>query len=155
MMRRIERIVAAGAVVFVLIQLVPMSRSNPPITQDVAAPPQAEAILRRGCYDCHSNETRWPWYARVAPVSWLVIRDVDRGRKHVNFSTWDKYADDPETVIRKLRNIGKFSHNGTMPLWYYLPLHSEARLSHADREVLEKWASQAIATEEKREQSQP
>ena len=154
-MRHIERIVAAGAVVFVLIQLVPTSRGNPPITQDIAAPPQVESILRRGCYDCHSNETRWPWYARVAPVSWLVIRDVNRGRKHINFSTWDKYSDDPETVIRKLNNISKFSHNGSMPLWYYLPEHSEARLSDADRKVLEKWASEAIAVEKKREQSQP
>jgi len=132
-----------------------MSMTNPPITQDVAAPAPVESILRRGCYDCHSNETRWPWYARVAPVSWLVIRDVNRGRKHVNFSTWDKYSGDPETVIRKLRNIDKFSHNGTMPLWYYLPEHSEARLSNADREVLEKWASDAIAAQERREQSQP
>src|SRR5271166_3000619 len=110
-MRRLEMISAACVGVFVLIQLVPMSMTNPPITQDVAAPAPVELILRRGCYDCHSNETRWPWYARVAPVSWLVIRDVNRGRKHVNFSTWDKYSGDPETVIRKLRNIDKFSHN--------------------------------------------
>jgi len=154
-MRRIEKIVAAGAVVFVLMQLVPMSRSNPPITQDVAAPSQVESILRRGCYDCHSNETRWPWYAHVAPVSWLVIRDVNHGRQHLNFSTWDKYADDPETAIRKLRNIDKVMHNGTMPRWYYLPEHSQARLSDGDRELLEDWILQAIAAEEKREQSQP
>ena len=155
MMRRIERIVAAGAVVFALIQLVPMSRSNPPITQDVEAPPPVESILRRGCYDCHSSETRWPWYAHVAPVSWLVIRDVNRGRKHLNFSTWDKYSDDPETVIRKLRNIDKCCRDGTMPPWYYRPVHSQARLSDADREVLEKWVSEAIAAEQKREQPQP
>jgi 2-polyprenyl-6-methoxyphenol hydroxylase-like FAD-dependent oxidoreductase len=154
-MRRIERIVAAGAVVLVLIQVVPMSRSNPPITQDVAAPPQVESILRRGCYDCHSNETRWPWYAHVAPVSWLVIRDVNRGRKHLNFSAWDKYTGDPETVILKLRNIDKVNHHGTMPLWYYLPEHSAARLSDADHEVLARWVSEAIANVGKREQSQP
>lgn len=146
--------VAAGAAVCVLIQLIPMARSNPPITQDIAAPAQVESILRRGCYDCHSNETRWPWYARVAPVSWLVIRDVNRGRKHLNFSTWDKYSGDPGTVIRKLKNIDKFSDNGEMPLWYYLPEHSEARLSGADRAVLAKWVSEAIAAAHNREQSQ-
>jgi len=154
-MRRIKGVMAATAVVFVLMQLVPMSRTNPPITRDVAAPAPVESILRRACYDCHSNETRWPWYAHVAPVSWLVIRDVDHGRKHINFSTWDLYADDPETVIRKLRNIDKVMHNRTMPLWYYLQLHSEARLSDADREVLEDWVLRAIENVEKREQSQP
>jgi hypothetical protein len=154
-MRRIKTIVAAGAVVFALIQLIPMSRSNPPITQDVAAPSPVEAILRRGCYDCHSNQTRWPWYAHLAPVSWIVIRDVDHGRRHVNFSTWDKYADDPETVIRKLRNIDKVMHNSTMPLWYYLPEHSEARLSDVDREVLEDWVLQAIENAGKRAPGQP
>ncbi len=154
-MRRIKGVMAAAAVVFVLMQLVPMSRSNPPITQDVAAPAPVESILRRACYDCHSNETRWPWYAHVAPVSWLVIRDVDRGRKHINFSTWDVYADDPETVIRKLRNIDKVMHNRTMPLWYYLQLHSEARLSDPDREILEDWVLRAIENVEKREQTQP
>jgi hypothetical protein len=153
-MRRIERIVAAGAVVFVLIQMIPASIGNPPITQDIAAPPQVESILRRGCYDCHSNETRWPWYAHLAPVSWLVTRDVNRGRNRINFSHWDKYSDDPETVIRKLQNIDKFTRNGTMPLWYYLPRHSDARLSDADREVITKWVSEAIAAETRREQSQ-
>ena len=84
-----------------------------------------------------------------------MIRDVDHGRKHINFSTWDLYADDPETVIRKLRNIDKVMHNRTMPLWYYLQLHSEARLSDPDREVLEDWVLRAIENVEKREQSQP
>jgi len=107
--------------------------------------------MRRACYDCHSNETQWPWYARVAPVSWLVVRDVNRGRKHINFSSWDKYSDDPETAIRKLRNLDKVMHNGTMPLWYYLPEHPDARLSDADREVLEDWVLQAIEAEQKRE----
>ena len=144
-MRRIERTVAAVALVCALIQLVPMSRNNPPITQDVAAPAPVAAILRRACYDCHSNQTRWPWYAHLAPVSWMVTRDVDNGRRHLNFSTWNKYADDPETEIRKLRNIDKAIHNDSMPQWYYLPAHSEARLSEADRQVIEDWVVHAIA----------
>jgi hypothetical protein len=144
-MRRIRSIAAAGAVVLVLIQLVPMSRSNPPISQDVAAPSKVEPVLRRACYDCHSNQTRWPWYAHVAPVSWLVVRDVERGRRHLNFSTWDKYADDPETVIRKLRNIDKVMHNGSMPLWYYASAHSDAHLNDADRQAIEDWVLQSIA----------
>ncbi len=74
-----------------------------------------------------------------------MIRDVERGRKHINFSTWDKYADDPETVIRKLRNLDKAMHNGSMPLWYYLPAHSDAHLNDADRHAMEDWVRQAIA----------
>jgi len=155
MMRRLRTIIGVGAVVFLLLQVVPTSGRNLPITQDVAAPPQVEAILRRGCYDCHSNETRWPWYAHIAPVSWLVIRDVERGRKHINFSTWDKYADDPETAIRKLRNIDKVMQSGTMPLWYYLPKHSEAHLSDADHQVIEDWVIHSIESQEKREGAHP
>ena len=153
-MRGISTKAAAGATLFALIQMIPISRTNPPITQVVAAPPAVAAILRRSCFDCHSNETRWPWYAHVAPVSWLVARDVNRGRQHINFSTWDRYADDPETVIRKLRNIDKVMHKGSMPLWYYQPLHSPARLNEADRQMLEDWVMQSIEAEDKREGTQ-
>jgi hypothetical protein len=83
-----------------------------------------------------------------------VVRDVNRGRRHLNFSTWDKYADDPETAIRKLKNIDKVSRNGTMPLWYYLPEHSNARLSQGDRDLIEQWTFEAIAAQQKLE-SQP
>jgi len=155
MMRRRRTIIGAGVLVLLMIQLVPRPTKNPPVTQDVAAPPRAESILRRACYDCHSNETRWPWYAQVAPVSWLVVRDVERGRNHLNFSAWDKYADDPETVIRKLCNIDKVIHKGTMPLWYYLPAHAQARLSDADRQLIEDWVMQSIEAEDKREGAQP
>ncbi len=146
---------AAAAVVFVLMQFYPMMRTNPPISQDVAAPAPVESLLRRACYDCHSNQTRWPWYAHVAPVSWFAARDVDRGRQHLNFSTWDKYADDPETLIRKLRNIDKVMHNDSMPLWYYRPLHSDAHLNDADRRLLDDWVLQAIANVGQRGKEQP
>ena len=138
-----------------LIQLVPVARTNPPISKDVSAPPIIESILRRGCYDCHSNETRWPWYAHLAPASWIVARDVNQGRKHLNFSTWDKYSDDPGTVIRKLKRVGELSANGQMPRWYYLPAHPMAWLSAADREVIAKWVADNIVVQEKLEQSQP
>jgi hypothetical protein len=154
-MRRIKTIVAAGAVVFALIQVFPMARNNPPITHDVAAPPQVEVILRRACYDCHSNETRWPWYARVAPASWLVIRDVNHARQRLNFSTWDKYNDDPETLITKLRHIDKANQSADMPPWYYLSAHSDAHLTDSDRKVLEQWTLDAIAKVGNQQQGQP
>ena len=70
----------AVAVLLVAIQFVPGGAVNPPVTQDLPAPPEVKAILRQACYDCHSHETRWPWYGRVAPSSWLVARDVSAGR---------------------------------------------------------------------------
>lgn len=146
-------IVAAS--LFALIQLIPVTRTNPTITKDLSAPAQVEAVLRRGCYDCHSNETRWPWYAHFAPASWVVARDVNQGRKHLNFSTWDKYSDDPGTVIRKLKGIGELSGNGQMPRWYYMPMHPMARLSDADRALIAKWVADSIAIQEKLEGSQP
>ena len=74
------------------IQFVPVVRENPPITAPLAAQAELAQVLERSCYDCHSNQTRWPWYASVAPVSWLVARDVDRGRHELNFSAWDGYS---------------------------------------------------------------
>src|ERR1035437_156738 len=81
-----------GALLFILIQLVPFGRdhTNPAVVKD--APwnsPETRALVKRACYDCHSNETTWPWYSHVAPVSWLVQRDVNGGRGHLNFSEWD------------------------------------------------------------------
>ena len=153
-MRRPITIMIVAAFVFLAIQLIPVAPTNPPITQDLSAPAQVETVLRRGCYDCHSNETRWPWYAHVAPVSWLVVRDVNHGRRHLNFSTWDKYSDDPGTVIGKLEGISKMSGNGKMPLWYYLTQHPTARLGRADREIIARWVTDTIMVEQKLEQEQ-
>src|SRR5215831_3235209 len=77
----------------VLIQLIPFGRehTNPPVTQEPAwDSPGTRELAKRACFDCHSNETVWPWYSRVAPVSWLTQRDVNGGRRHVNFSEWNK-----------------------------------------------------------------
>src|SRR5579885_1507659 len=72
-------------------QLVPVRIANPPSRGDVAAPPEVEQTLRRSCYDCHSNQTQWPWYTRIAPLSWLVAHDVNAGRRQINFSQWSDY----------------------------------------------------------------
>jgi Haem-binding domain len=88
--------IAGGAVALLValgaIQLVPVDTSNPPVTADVPASAAVKGILRRGCCDCHSNETQWPWYGRIAPVSWLLARDVREGRAELNFSTWTSTA---------------------------------------------------------------
>lgn len=136
---RVLRWVVLGAVVvFVAIQFVPVDRSNPPVTAEVPAPPEARAVLRRACYDCHSNETVWPWYSRVAPVSWLLAHDVHEGRDELNFSTWDRYAANEQ--VKKLKKSWEETSEGEMPPWFYLPVHRDAVLSAEDKAVLRRWA---------------
>src|SRR5689334_23582497 len=89
--RRGLTIGGAAVIGLLLAQLIPVDRRNPPVQAEVQASAEARVLLRRACYDCHSNETVWPWYARVAPVSWVVVHDVRRGRDVVNFSTWTLY----------------------------------------------------------------
>jgi hypothetical protein len=134
------------AVVAVGIQLVPVDRSNPPVASEVPADASVRAVLRRSCYDCHSHETAWPWYSKVAPVSWLVAHDVNEGREKLNFSTWDRYTSKQQA--KKLKESWEEVAQGEMPLWYYLPLHRDAALSDADKELLRAWALGAAAAPE-------
>lgn len=133
-------VVGLALVVFVGIQFKTVDRSNPPVTQVVDAPPEVMAILKRSCFDCHSNETVWPWYSRIAPISWRVAGHVDHGRKHVNFSTWDEYdAEDRADIIHESYEEAEEGH---MPLPDYLRMHPEAALSAEDIEVLRIWAGE-------------
>jgi hypothetical protein len=132
----VSGLVLLGALVAV--QFVPVVTSNPPVTHDVPSSPEVKAVLRRACYDCHSNETEWPWYGRVAPVSWLVARDVRKGRAELNFSTWDQYS--TQQQVKQLKEAVKEVAEGEMPPWFYLPAHRDARLSAGDRALLRQWA---------------
>ena len=134
----LRRGAVAVAVLLVAIQMVPVKRSNPPIEGDIAPPPEVHAVLKRACYDCHSHETEWPWYAYVAPASWLVGRDVREGRKHLNFSRWETY--EAKRRDRKLMEIEEMVNAGEMPPWFYVPLHAEAKLEDAERALLSAWA---------------
>lgn len=109
--------------------------------QDIPAPAEVHALLERACYDCHSNRTDWPWYAHIAPLSWLLQRDVRNGRQRLNFSLWDEYASDPETARYKLEQVGAAVARGDMAPWYYRRLHPEARLSAAQLELLLRWTA--------------
>lgn len=116
------------AALLVLVQVVPFGRdhTNPPVRREPAwDTPQTRELAARVCFDCHSNQTVWPWYAHVAPVSWLVQRDVHEGRRELNFSEWDrpqKEARESASTVRK----------GSMPPWYY----PWARLSAVERAAL-------------------
>lgn len=129
------KIAVAAGVVLAAIQLVPVSRTNPPVTAPVQAPPEVQAVLRRACFDCHSHETVWPVQAYVAPFSWLVAHDVEEGREELDFSAWDQV--DRRKVAKKLpKEVGE----GEMPPWFYVLAHPSARLSDAERKLLTDWA---------------
>ncbi len=141
-MKRVLRYVLIGlGVLFVAIQFIPVKRSNPPVTGLVDAPEDVMTTLRRSCWDCHSNETDWPWYAYVAPMSMRVAQHVEMGREHVNFTEWDSY--DAEELDEAYEDIAEEIEKGGMPLSDYLLVHRDAKLTKSDRERLVSWAESA------------
>jgi hypothetical protein len=136
----------ALVVVFLLMQLANPARTNPPVPPggDLSAtnppPPQIAALLHAACYDCHSHETKWPWYSRVAPMSWLVASDVNDGRDHLNFSEWPH--DHPDWAARRLGRVSEALDSKEMPPAKYTLMHPEARLTEAQRKELMQWADE-------------
>jgi len=135
--RVLKLVIGVLLVAVVLIQLVPVERTNPPVTGEVMAPDPVMEVLRNSCFDCHSNETFWPWYSRVAPVSWLVAEDVEEGRRHLNFSEWQSLTD--EDRADAMEEIWEKIEDGAMPLPIYLRMHPEAVLTEPQRDVLLRW----------------
>jgi mono/diheme cytochrome c family protein len=134
MIRRIGLLAVIGlALAFILIQFVPYGRdhTNPAVAAEPPwDSPRTRELAERACFDCHSNETVWPWYSNVAPISWLIQRDVEVGRDELNYSEWGRGEDDEaeesaESVIE-----------GEMPPWYYEVIQSKARLNDSERDEL-------------------
>ena len=117
-------------VFFLVIQFIPYGHqhTNPPVVQEPNwDSPQTKELAQRACYDCHSNETIWPWYSNVAPVSWLVQRDVDQGRFHLNFSDWGQVRE-PDIIPEVVRM-------SRMPPFQFLIMHPEARLTQSEKDI--------------------
>jgi mono/diheme cytochrome c family protein len=138
-MRVIRKVARVGVllivVAFFLIQLVPYGRAhtNPPVLREPAwDSQQTRALAQKACFDCHSNETAWPWYTDVAPVSWLVMHDVEEGRRSLNFSEWGSGNERGEEG----EELAETVLEGEMPPATYLPLHSEARLTAQEKRQL-------------------
>ncbi len=148
-MSRKKIVLIVVAALFVLIQFIPQ---NPPLVtadnpDDIAAgniPEDVKTILRKACYDCHSNESVFPWYSNVAPVKWLVYADINKGRKELNFSEWNKMS-----LLDKssaLDDIASEVEEGEMPMKIYTLMHKEARLDSAERQSLINWANKEMET---------
>lgn len=143
---RWQRRLAYGALaalgLFLLIQLVPYGRShsNPPVTQEPRwDSPETRALAVRACFDCHSNLTKWRWYSNVAPVSWLIQRDVDGGRSQFNFSEWNK----PQDI--SAGDLADSIRGGSMPPWFYVIPHPNAKLSAAEKLALMRGLAATLA----------
>jgi len=123
------------------VQLVQPDTSNPPVDparrlwNDYTLDPRVAEIMHRACANCHSYETKWPWYARISPVSWFLARHVSKGRDKLNFDDWSAAA-----VPDQLQEIYDSIAKKKMPLASYLLMHPEARLSQGDRDRLLAWA---------------
>ncbi len=133
-------------VIVVLIQFVPVGRPVTGGESHITVPDEVRSVLEGSCFDCHSFETKWPWYSRIAPVSWFVVHHVKEARSHVNFSEWDNTP--AQRKAHLCEEIQEEVGDGEMPLKSYLLLHSGARLSESDRNVILRWASELAEGEE-------
>ncbi|HXR47035.1 MAG TPA: heme-binding domain-containing protein [Candidatus Limnocylindrales bacterium] len=144
MKKKLIWILGLLAVIFVLLQFTNPARTNPPVVHDFLAaenpPPPLAAMFRGACYDCHSCETRWPWYSHIAPVSWLIANDVSGGRRHLNLSDWP--VDDPERAAKRLENASEELGYHEMPPAKYQAIHPASRLTADQRQQLIQWLDQ-------------
>jgi cytochrome c551/c552 len=136
-MKKTGRIILIVVVVlialFLVIQVLPIGRNhtNPAVVSEPAwDSPATRALVERACFDCHSNETVWPWYSNIAPVSWLVSGDVTEGRSRMNFSDWGRGRQPSVSEM-----VGEIEEGG-MPPFQYLLMHPDAKLSAAEKQAL-------------------
>lgn len=133
------KLVKVLALAAVGLQFVPVDRTNPPVTAGLELPEgPVGAVLRSACFDCHSNETHWPWYAHLAPVSFIVAHDVNEGRERLNFSTWSDL--EVRTRAHDLAQLAERVEHGEMPPKGYAIGHADARLTEEDRVLVAEWA---------------
>lgn len=129
---------------FVVIQFISSDRpdNQPVLGQDIFEltdiPPDIGLLLKNACYDCHSQSVKYPWYSFVAPVSWLVARDVNLGREHLDFGKWGELT--KRKQIKVLGEIAEEVEDGNMPMPIYINMHSEADLTEEERELIISWS---------------
>ena len=122
---------------FIGVQYIEVERTNPIVKADLEAPMEIKNIFRTSCYDCHSNITKWPWYSKVAPISWMIIDDVNEGRKKLNFSEWETLYSGKKEELKK--KIWEEISAEEMPPSGYVYLHPGASLEITQKNILKKW----------------
>ena len=145
-MKTVRLLLILALVIFALIQLIPKNlpqtsadRQNDIISNGVVNA-EIGGILKSSCYDCHSMETRYPWYSRIAPASWLLKSDINEGRSHLNFSEWKTYS--KMEMIGKLGDIKEQVQSGDMPMPMYTLIHRKSKLNDAQKAALIQWTDQ-------------
>ena len=139
-----RRIGLAALVLLAAIQFIPVNRTNPSVERSrsiyatLPMPAEARAVFERSCKNCHSDDTSWPWYSYVAPVSWVIARDVHRARRAMNLSEWSGYSANQKTD--KLEEICEQVTNGDMPDRKYTLIHRPARLTAKERDLICQWS---------------
>jgi hypothetical protein len=142
---RVKIVAAVLVALFLIAQFVQPKRTNPPVVPSrslqahVPVPPDVSAILKRACADCHSSETLWPWYSHLAPLSWVVVDDVNTGRSHINFQDWEA-QENPKEAAEHLTLICKEVREKGMPPFSYRLMHKKARLSSQEIDAICKWS---------------
>ncbi len=145
MKKKLKTWPAVLILIFVLIQLIPVTKTNPPVTAEIKATTEMMSILVKSCYDCHSNQTSWPWYSRIAPVSWLISRHVEEGREHVNFSEWENLT--PIQQENGKQEILKEIMNDNMPLKSYTWIHKHSVLTNENKQLIQLWVTRKDSSE--------
>lgn len=140
-MRIVRFALLALLAVFVVIQFYRPAKANPPVNPAhvLRAPADVQSIFDRACSDCHSNQTKWPWYSNIAPVSWFTIDHVNEGRHELSLSEFGTYSQ--KKAVHKLEELCEMVEKGEMPLREYVWLHPSAKLSDADKQRLCEWAN--------------
>ena len=146
MKKIIKKILFIGLIIFLLMQLYQPAR-NESFEQDITAnftkvynvPKNVEAILRTSCYDCHSNNTNYPWYSNVQPVGFFMEHHIKEAKEDLNFDEWGKYSKRKQE--NKLDRIVKQIKSDEMPLALYTLIHKNARLTTVQKEEIMDWLS--------------
>ena len=138
-MKKLTYVLAALLILFCLIQIIPVNRENPEfdVEYDFDAPVEVKEIVVNSCYDCHSNQTDWPWYSYVAPTSWFTVGHVNDAREKMNFSEWLLQPDEKRQKIKE--EMIEEIEEGNMPLPLYLIMHPVAELTDEQLLVLKTW----------------
>lgn len=140
---RVKRWIVPTVVVLAAIQLIPITRDNPPIKTVMPAPANIQAVLKHDCYSCHSNTTKWPWYSHVAPISWLIASDVHGARHHLNFTDWDALS--TRRKRDRLDGIKEELQDDDMPPLQYRLMHPSSVPTAAQKQQIYQWSDDFAA----------